>query len=471
MLSFSKIALVFGTLWFASPIFGGVVHSLKERQSEYHWVDTWTSMPQLVEPDNLPPAPFKTSSAVFNDATVRQTLHMSIGGDRIRFQISNTFGTSDLPITAASVANPAGGKAGVNGIDASPIVGLTFNGAASITIPRGTVAYSDPVDFAIKPQTNIAVTLYLAKGQSGNSITGHPGSRTTIWMQAGNRVNATTVPGTSVKHWYFLSGVEVWAPKETSSFIILGDSITDGRGSSDDGNNRWPDLVLAKMQKSSLTNIGVNNQAAGGNRVLADGLGPSLISRYKRDAITQAGVKYVMIFEGVNDIGTAGTDSGTQTNIGNQLISAFTQIAADAKKAGIAVFAATITPFSGSGQSYSNPTREATRQKVNTWIKTSGTFDAVVDFDQILRDPSTPSQLASKYNGGDYLHPNVAGYQALADAFPLDIFTKARSNWSDVNLPFAMMVHVSREGLSGELDITQYKSATLRYETCASLNN
>ena len=133
---------------------------------------------------------------------------------------------------------------------------------------------------------------------------------------------------------YFISGVESWVPKNYSSFIILGDSITDGRGSTDDGNNRWPDLLLAKMQKNQLAHIGVNNQAAGGNRVLADGLGPSLISRYKRDGINQAGVKYIMIFEGVNDIGSAGTDQGTQTNIGNQLISAFTQIAADAKKAG-----------------------------------------------------------------------------------------------------------------------------------------
>lgn len=176
------------------------------------------------------------------------------------------------------------------------------------------------------------------------------------------------------------------------------------------------------MQTNGLSQIGVDNQAAGGNRVLQDGLGPSLISRYQRDAITQSGVKYVMIFEGVNDIGGAGTDTGTQTQIGNQLIAAFKQIAADAKKAGLLVFAATITPFSGSGQSYSNPNREATRQTVNKWIQTSGTFDAVIDFAKILGDPNTPSQLASKYDGGDHLHPNVAGYQAIADNFPLDIF-------------------------------------------------
>lgn len=383
-------------------------------------------MPQLVEQDNLPPAPFKGSNAMFSDATLRQTLHMSIGAERIRVQISNTFGGSDLPVTAASIALPNGG-AGAKDIADSSLTALTFSGVASVTIPKGQVVYSDPVDFSVKSQSMLTVTLYFSKGQSGTSITGHPGSRTTSWMQQGNHVNATTVSGSSTKHWYFVSGVEAWAPQNSSAFIILGDSITDGRGSDDDKNDRWPDLLLARMQTNGLTNIGVNNQAAGGNRVLADGLGPSLISRYTRDAIQQQGVKYIMIFEGVNDIGSAGTDSGSQTRIGNNLISAFKQIAGDAKKAGIPIFAATITGFTGSGQSYSNPTREATRKTVNNWITTSGTFDAVVDFAKIVGDPSNTAQLASKYDSGDHLHPNVAGYQEIADNFPLDIFTKFAS--------------------------------------------
>lgn len=178
------------------------------------------------------------------------------------------------------------------------------------------------------------------------------------------------------------------------------------------------------MQKNNITHIGVNNQAAGGNRVLADGLGPSLASRYTRDAITQSGIKYVLIFIGVNDIGSAGTDSGTQTQIGNNLISAFKTVVADCKKNKIAVFGATITPFGGSGQSYSNPTREATRKKVNDWILTSGALDATVDFAKIVGDAGDPSKLASRYDGGDHLHPNAAGYQAMADSFPIEIFAK-----------------------------------------------
>jgi hypothetical protein len=175
---------------------------------------------------------------MFKDATLRQTLHMSVGADRIRVQFTNTFGGSDLPITAASIALPSGTKIGVNGIDTATLAGLTFKGgASSITIPRGQVGYSDPVDFKVEPGSMLTVTLYTS-GQSGNKITGHPGSRTSSWMQQGNHLNASTVTGASTKHWYYVSVVEAWAPKNTTALVILGDSITDGRGSDDDKNNR-----------------------------------------------------------------------------------------------------------------------------------------------------------------------------------------------------------------------------------------
>lgn len=393
------------------------VTSLVERQEGYKWVDTWTSMQQIVEPNNLPPAPF-TGDSQFQDATIRQTLHMSIGAPRIRIQISNYHGTTDLPITAASIALPEGGKAGVGGIQTNTLKPLTFsNGAASITIPRGQVAYTDAIDYEVKPQSMISVSLYLRNGQQGQTITGHPGSRTTSWMQMGNQVNAANVNGGSTAHWYFLSGVEAWSPPNTSALHILGDSITDGRGSTDNANNRWPDLLIARMQQAGITKIGVNNQAAGGNRVLNDGLGPSLISRYKRDSIERQGSKYVMVFEGVNDIGTAGMDAGTQQSTGDQLIRAFTQITQDAKRAGRKTFGATITPL---GTGYTGGSREQTRQRVNNWIKTSGAFDVVIDFDAAVRDPNNPARLRQQFDGsGDGLHPNVAGFQAMADLFPL----------------------------------------------------
>ncbi|KAJ3494395.1 hypothetical protein NLJ89_g10816 [Agrocybe chaxingu] len=343
---------VFTTIFTAFSIAASSIPAKKH--ADLHWISTWTNMPQLVEPNNLPPARFLSSNAVFRDTTLRQTLHMSVGAEKIRIVFSNTFGGSDLPITSANVAFPVGGRAGVSGIQASPIVPITFNGGApSVTIPQGKTMTSDELAFPIQSQQMITVTMYLQQGH-------------------------------------------------------------------------WPDLLLARLQKNGLTNIAVCNQAAGGNRVLADGLGPSLISRYKRDALDQPGVKWVLIFEGVNDLGTGAANAGTQTQIANQLISAFKQIAADAKAKGLKVFGATITPFSAPGgasqQGYSDPTREAARQTVNNWILTSGTYDAVVDFAQFLSNPSTPSQLAPQYNGGDYLHPNVAGYQHLADMFPLEIF-------------------------------------------------
>jgi hypothetical protein len=175
---------------------------------------------------------------MFKDATLRQTLHLSVGVERVRFQISNTFGGSDLPITAASLALPTGGKAGANGIDVTSLVGLTFNGSSSVVIPKGQVGYTDPVNFKADAQSMITVSLYLEAGQSGSSITGHPGSRTTSWMQQGNHLNASTVTGASTAHWYFLSAVEAWAPESVSALVILGDSITDGRGSTDNENNR-----------------------------------------------------------------------------------------------------------------------------------------------------------------------------------------------------------------------------------------
>ncbi len=340
-------------------------------------------------------------------------MHVSIGASRIRLQISNTFGGGELPITAASIALPADGKVGSNAIDTATLAALTFDGGkSSISIPRGQMAYSDPIDYKVAPQSMLTITLFLQTGQPSSSITGHPGSRTTSWMQSGNHLNASTVTGASTKHWYYINTLEAWAPKNASTLAILGDSITDGRGSTDDANNRWPDLVLAKMQKAGITNVGVTNEAAGGNCVLNGGLGPPLMQRYKRDALQQQGVKYVLIFEGVNDIGANAGASG--------LISAFKTVIADCKAAGFKVFGATITPFGGN--SYAGGNHESVRKQVNEWILTGGAFDGTVDFAKLLADPANPERLASKYDSGDHLHPSVAGYQNLADNFPLDWF-------------------------------------------------
>ncbi|OHF01603.1 hypothetical protein CORC01_03093 [Colletotrichum orchidophilum] len=406
---------VWATLTLAVP----TGDSLHERQDDNHWVVTWTSMPQDVGQSNLPPSPYNGASAEFRNATLRQTFHASIGASRIRVQLTNTFGGSDLPITAASLALPIGGAAGVPGIDTSTLKGLTFSGSSSVTIKQGTVVYSDPIDFNVTPQANIALSLYTQSGQSGTRITGHPGSRTSSWIQSGNRVNASSISGVNTTHWYFASAVEAWAPKNKSALIVLGDSISDGRGSIDNENNRWPDLLLARIRKNGFTNIAIANEAAGGNAVLSGGIGPTLLSRYHRDALGQQGVARVLIFEGVNDIGPSATDAATQQRIGDGLINAYSQIVADCKKAGLATIGATITPFSGTGQSYADPAREQTRLRVNKWILENGTFDQVVDFASFIGEGD---QLKPQFDSGDHLHPNVAGYQEIADRFPLDIF-------------------------------------------------
>ncbi|GKT42877.1 uncharacterized protein ColSpa_03058 [Colletotrichum spaethianum] len=398
--------LLWATLALSIPT-GENIHRRKE---DSRWVATWTSMPQAVEPANLPPSPFNGATAQFANATLRQTFHVSVGTSRLRVQLTNTFGGSDLPITAASIALTANGAAGVSGIDTSTLKGLTFSGSPSVVVKKGAAVYSDPVNFAVAPQTNVALSVYSQQGQLGATITGHPGSRTTSWMQTGNKVNASSVAGTSTKHWLFASAIEAWAPKSTSAMVILGDSITDGRGSDDDKNNR---------QKQNITNVGIANQAAGGNAILSGGLGPTLLSRYKRDALTQQGVSHVMIFEGVNDLGPSAADAASQQRVGDGLISAYKQIVADCKKAGLVTIGATITPFAGSGQSYSDPAREQTRLRVNKWILESGTYDHVVDFAGFIGEGD---KLKAQFDGGDHLHPNVAGYQEMANRFPLDIF-------------------------------------------------
>ncbi|KAF2643503.1 lipolytic protein-like protein G-D-S-L family [Massarina eburnea CBS 473.64] len=410
MISSSILTVALAALTFFTPAHTRALEA--KRQDTDHWVSTWTSMPQLVESSNMPPSPF-ASGGVLKDATLRQTLHISIGSPKIRIAISNTFGGSDLPITAGSVGLPTGGAAGVSGIQAEPLAAITVGGKASFTVPRGQVVVTDEIAFEVKAGSVLTVSLYSQAGQSGSSITGHPGSRTTSWFVAGNKVNATSFSGTKSVHWYFVSAIHAYVPASSSALVIIGDSITDGRGSTDDANNRWTDLLHARLLSSNHTNIAVNNQAAGGNCVLSQCLGPSVMSRYKRDALEQPGVKYVMIFEGVNDIGNSG-------NVAQQLINAFKTIVADAKKAGLVTIGGTITPFGGS--SYAGGDKENARKTVNTWIKATGNFDHVVDFAAAVENKADPSKLDSKYNGGDSLHPNVAGYQAMANAFSLDIF-------------------------------------------------
>ncbi|KAI0830840.1 extracellular GDSL-like lipase/acylhydrolase [Trametes gibbosa] len=390
-------------------------------------------MPQLTESANLPNPPFNTTGLVFNNTTIRQTIHVTATSPHIRLRISNAFGTTALPITAVSIARPFGGVPGIPAVEPSTLKTLTFGGSPSFAIPNGALAVSDPVDFDVKAGTELSITIFLADGQVTNDITSHPGSRTTSWFTFGNQVTAANLTGPAlqnVAHWFFISTLDAWVPRSERTVAFVGDSITDGRGSDTDKNNRWPDLLFARVHASpdpALNTLAFANQAAGGNRILADGLGPNALGRFDRDVLAQPGIGYVVVFEGVNDIGVAEPTQAAQQDIGDAVIGALKQFIVRAHAAGLPIFGATITPFSAPGfnaaiQAYSSPVREATRQRVNTFIRRSGEFDGVIDFDAVVHNATAPSQLRDDFNSGDFLHPNVAGYTAMAKAFPIELF-------------------------------------------------
>ncbi|CAP99783.1 Pc22g24950 [Penicillium rubens Wisconsin 54-1255] len=358
-----------------------------DKAGDSHWVNIWTTMPQLVEPANLPPIPFNGSTAVFGNTTIRQTLQVSLAAQEIRIRLSNAFGPNELKITNVTIGLPERQRVGVSGLQTKTLKTVTFNGGPDVDIPNGGMVVSDPIKFPVKAQSAVMISMYLAEGQHGFAITGHPGSRTTSYLAFGDWTGAKNLTDSSVQstdHWYFVSGVEARLPSKSSG---------------------WPDLLLARMQKHEPTsNIAVLNQAAGGNRILQDGLGPNVISRLDRDVLAQSGAE-----------------------IEKKLVAAYEQIATRVHALGIPLFGATITPFGSSASSdyvqpYSSPEREKTRQQINKFIRQSGVFDAVLDFDRVLRDPQVPSQLLKQYDIGDHLHPSVAGYQALADYFPLGLF-------------------------------------------------
>ncbi|MEU1432764.1 SGNH/GDSL hydrolase family protein [Streptomyces sp. NPDC005786] len=403
-------------------------HAPGPEERDAHWVAAWTSMPQLTEPSNMPPAPFTQEDSVLTDTTLRQTVHVSAGGDHIRLRFSNAFGGAALPLTKVSVALPLDGRAGTGAIREGTTRRVTFGGASSVTVPAGAQAVSDPLDFRLAPGSNLTATVYLATGQASTAITSHPGSRTTSYLRAGDHVQDPDLPGaTTTDHWYLLSGVEAWSRSTTSATAVLGDSLTDGRGSTTNGNDRWPDVLQERLAAGAgPVRTSVVNQAAGGNRLLDDGLGPNGLARLDRDVLAQSGVDRLIVFEGVNDIGTAAATPAAQKRTADDVIAAYDQIITRAHALGIRVYGATLTPFGGN-TGYDDPDgfREGARQSVNTWIRTSGRFDEVIDFDRAARDPQSPRALRPSLDVGDHLHLNPAGYRALAGAVPVRLFRQS----------------------------------------------
>jgi lysophospholipase L1-like esterase len=362
------------------------------------WVGTWASAQQPGDAGNAPPPPGLTN------ATLRQVVHVSLGGAKIRIRFSNEFGDGPLEIGSASVAASAGQAA----IQPGSVRSLRFDGAESATIPAGAPLWSDPLDFNLAALSDLSISISLK--QVPAAVTTHPGARTTSYLQAGDAVAAPDLPGAArSEHWYFLSGVEVLA--SAAAVVILGDSITDGRNSKQNG--RWPDALARRLQKSG---IGVLNQGIGGNCLLHCGLGPNALARFDRDVLAQSGVHWLIVLEGINDLGARTPATAAQ------LIAGYRQLIARAHAHGIRVYGATILPV---GESfYFTPQLEATRQAVNQWIRHGGEFDAVIDMDLALRDPRRPDHLVAAADSGDHLHPANPGYQMMADAVDLRLFRK-----------------------------------------------
>jgi len=384
------------------------------------WVASWGASQQIPEPHNALPA------EDLRDATVRQIFHLSAGGPALRVHVSNAFGTEALHITAIHVAHPVSPSSAA--IDAATDRALTFGGQRDVTIPPGAEFVSDPLDYAVAPLSDLAVSFHLNEPPARE--TGHPGSRATSYYVHGDWVSAPSLNEPQhVDHWYQVSEIDTEAAPGGAAVVALGDSITDGHGATTNGNDRWTDVLAARLAGAPGTrNIGVSNQGIGGNHLLTDGLGPNVLARLDRDVLGPAGGRWVIVFEGVNDLGGLARDGevspAEHAALTQRVLAAYQQIIVRAHAHGLRVFGATITPYVGSAYYHPGPLSEADRQAVNAWIRTPGNFDAVIDFDAVVRDPQHPDRLLPAYDCGDHLHPSPTGYKAMADAIALTLFAQ-----------------------------------------------
>lgn len=394
------------------------------------WVDTWVAVPQPTPADLLPPPSFTQDGFAFRDSTLRQTVRVSVGGSRLRLSFSNAFGGAALRLAAVGVALPSGGRAGVSTVAPGTSRRVTFQGRGSVVVPPGEHVESDPLEMDVPAGGNLTVSAYLDEGQARHAVTSHPGSRTTSYLVAGDRVGDTELPGAvPVDHWYFLRGLRVPANPATAVAVLVGDSLTDGNGSTTNQNNRWPDQLFERLQHSPDTSdIAVLRHAAGGTRLLDDGQGPDALGRLIRGVLAREALRWLVLFKGVNDIGTAPATDPAQQQIAADLIGAYERIIRDAREDGVRedgvrVYGATLLPFGGH-EEYDDPGghRNRARVTVNEWVRTSNRFDYVLDFDRAVCDPAAPHRLLPAFDLGDHLHVNPAGYRRLAEAVPDCLF-------------------------------------------------
>ena len=378
------------------------------------WVGTWASAPRL-DAHNRNAEELLTSGRQ-SGVTLREVVHVSIGGEMVRVRFSNLYGTGPLVIGAAEIAQTQKGAAIVPG-SAKP---LTFHGQPSVSIPNGALAVSDPVSFKLAPLSDLTVSFYLPSPTG--PVTEHELGNATSYHAQGNAVSSPDLQAATTETiWYYLNGVDTLADADAGAVITFGDSITDGAKSTIDTNRRWPDELARRLQADpKYRRLSVLNEAISGNKILLDGAGPNALARFDRDVLAQSGAKYLLILEGINDIGRLhGTPDAGLTAA--DLIGALNQMILRAHSHGIAVIGCTLTPYHGAG--YYTENGEVIRKAVNDWIRTGGALDGYVDLEAAVRDPNHPDTFLPSDDPGDHLHPNDAGYKAMGDAIDLKLFT------------------------------------------------
>jgi lysophospholipase L1-like esterase len=409
----AKIPLLVFVFVVAIPLFAAGV------RIQPVWVGTWAASQQIPEPRNsLPPGALR-------DATLRQIVHLSVGGDTLRIHVSNAFGTQPLLFSAVHVAR-AVTAGSTSAIDPATDRAVTFNGSPSVVVPAGAEYISDPIHLEMPALSSLAITIHFTDPPARE--TGHPGSRADSYYVHGDQISAPSLPNAqTVEHWYQISGVDVLAPADSASIVALGDSITDGHATTTNGNDRWTDDLAARLQASpAMRDVSVLNEGIGGNCLLTQCLGPNTLARFDRDVLAQTGVRWVIVFEGVNDLGGltfhGAVPAAAHQELVQGIIGAYRQIIERAHAHGIEVIGATITPFAGSGFYHPGAATLADLDRINAWIRAPGHFDAVLDFNKVIADPANPERLKPAWDSGDHLHPNPAGYHALADSIPLSLF-------------------------------------------------
>jgi lysophospholipase L1-like esterase len=386
-----------------------------------HWVVTWGASPARQLGDE---AQMRADKLAFDNQTLREIVHTSVGSNTIRVRLSNAYGKETVEIGAAHVALRAEGAGIVAGSDRA----LTFSGRSSVSIPPNAPVLSDPVKLEVPAASDLAISVFIPKEAEGAGI--HYAAQQTSYIGAGDLTSAASIPeAATITSWVFLTGVDVLAPESTSAVVAFGDSITDGAHSTIDANHRWPDFLAARLLDRHGKKVAVLDAGIGGNRILHDAktnvrFGVNALARFDRDVLAQPGVKYVIVLEGINDLGHAGTSAPlSETVSAEDIIAGLRQLIDRAHEKGLKIFGATLTPFEGTAfPGYFTPEKEVKRKAVNQWIRTGHAFDGVIDFEKAVRDPDHPDRMLPAYDGGDHLHPGDAGYKAMGAVIPLSLF-------------------------------------------------